>query len=130
MKIACIDIDGNVLASLLPVLANAGLSISGSLDRGEPTEIIAGPMVRLVVLDEAGNVLPDECEQGIELPGLPIVTAIIRQEMCSGFRVVRLDSVEVAGYLTRDRKIVYPDRAVSADVEKVSADQVALPCPT
>jgi hypothetical protein len=58
MKIACIDIDGEVLANLLPVLRTAGLAVGGSLDRGEPIEITAGPVVRLVVLDEAGSVLP------------------------------------------------------------------------
>ncbi|MGJ5163165.1 hypothetical protein [Bradyrhizobium sp. HKCCYLR1051] len=128
MKIACIDIAGEVLASLLPVLATAGLTIGGSLDRGEPTEITPGPVVRLVVLDDAGSVLPDECEQGFDRPGLPIVTAIIRQEMRSGFRVVRLGSVEVAGYLTRDRTIIYPDRPVDPDITKALAE--ARSCPT
>jgi hypothetical protein len=128
MKIACIDIAAEVLASLLPVLTTAGLAIGGSLDRGEPAEITASSVVRLVVLDEAGSVLPDDCEQGIDRPGLPIVTATIREERRDGFRVIRLESVEIAGYLTRERRIIYPDRPVDPNITKALAE--ARSCPT
>ncbi len=90
MRLAVIDITGELLADVARVLLDAGLKIEGSLSHAF-TDV-----VRLVVRDEASTVLPQQCEAG---GGWWLIEATIVQESYGKQALARLGTIAIKGRL-------------------------------
>lgn len=94
MRFAVIDIVGEMLADSARVVLDAGLKIEGSLSHG--FDASQADQVRLVVRDEAGTILPQQCEAG---GGWWLVNPAIVQESYGKQTIARLGAIAVVGKL-------------------------------
>jgi hypothetical protein len=90
MRHAVVDITGEALADCAGFLCDHGLRITGSLRSGDGANNIDA--VRLILSDDAGNILPEQCESGWHL-----VRIELTQEQYGRQRLVKLSGIEVVG---------------------------------
>ncbi|WP_257164682.1 hypothetical protein [Bradyrhizobium sp. SRS-191] len=116
MKRAVIEMTSMVLPHI-SVLADAGLSVVGSLDCQHCDT------VRLLI-EEAwlNGVLPAECEDGVLRPGIPVVSIVFEQQAYGSQRLVKVKDVTVGGYLTRERVIVPAGQPSELHFERAAAE--------
>src|SRR5690242_3047226 len=99
MRQAAIDIDIEAVPDCLRHIMDAGLKIVGSMTRGVGADFGSCGMIRIVVEDEAGTILPEQCAGWRCL-----VNVLFAVESHGMQRVIRLDRVDVVGRLMPDER--------------------------